>query len=140
MGTAWRPREGEFQWKGGRGCEAVRPLQVGAGGEAQGQEAGRGSNRGSGMPSPRADLTPRALGTQKVFKKEKDLIRFIHLQVHSGFCVDEAEKSGQRLLQKLKPEIMRTRMRAVANEDERGGGEILEKELSETVCVTACYG
>lgn len=47
------------------------------------------------MPSPRADFAPRTLGTPKVFKQANDLIVFIHVQVHSGFCVDEAGKSGE---------------------------------------------
>lgn len=35
------------------------------------------------MPSPRADLTPGMLRTQKVIKKGNELIIFIHFQVQA---------------------------------------------------------
>lgn len=41
-------------------------------------------------------------GDTKKSLTSNDLIRFIHLQVHSGFCVDEARKSGQSLLIEVK--------------------------------------
>lgn len=94
MGTTWQPEGGGAPGKA-RGCEAQCPPRVGAGGEAEGQAVGRGSDGGPRMPSPRADFAPRTLGTPKVFKQANDLIVFIQVQVHSGFCVDEAGKSGE---------------------------------------------
>lgn len=47
---------------------------------------------------------PRDPGDKEVLKQETDLIRFIHLQGHSSFCVDKAGKPGQRLLENLKAE------------------------------------
>lgn len=94
MGTTWQPEGGGAPGKA-RGCEARCPPRVGAGGEAEGRAVGRGSDGGPRMPSPRADFAPRTLGTPKVFKQANDLIVFIHVQVHSGFCVDEAGKSGE---------------------------------------------
>lgn len=94
MGTTWQPEGGGAPGKA-RGCEAQCPPRVGAGGEAEGQAVGRGSDGGPRMPSPRADFALRTLGTPKVFKQANDLIVFIHVQVHSGFCVDEAGKSGE---------------------------------------------
>lgn len=94
MGTTWQPEGGGAPGKA-RGCEARCPPRVGAGGEAEGQVVRRGSDGGPRMPSPRADFAPRTLGTPKVFKQANDLIVFIHVQVHSGFCVDEAGKSGE---------------------------------------------
>lgn len=43
-------------------------------------------------------------GDKKDLKQETDLIRFIHLQGHSSFCVTKAGKAGQRLLENLKAE------------------------------------
>lgn len=40
---------------------------------------------------------PRDPGDKEVVKRETDLIRFIHLQGRSSFCVDKAGKPGQRL-------------------------------------------
>lgn len=94
MGTTWQPEGGGAPGKA-RGCEARCPPRVGAGGEAEGQAVGRGSDGGPRMPSPRADFAPRTLGTPKVFEQANDLIVFIHVQVHSGFCVDEAGKPGE---------------------------------------------
>lgn len=43
---------------------------------------------------------PETPGTQEVLKKGNDLMRVIHLR--GCFCVDEAGKPGQRLLENLK--------------------------------------
>ena len=47
---------------------------------------------------------PRDPGDKEVLKQETDLIRFMHLQGHSSFCVTKAGKPGQRLLENLKAE------------------------------------
>lgn len=69
------------------------PLWMGKGG-GQGQQC-RPLN-----VNPESRPYPETPGTQEVLKKGNDLMRVIHLR--GCFCVDEAGKPGQRLLENLK--------------------------------------